>query len=313
MLLKGPGSHQERRALRKGEGMDPLSDYPKWKHIRSRVVAAAFGSFSVDDAAAVIQAAAHPGDGTLLREKVDKWISGIVPHLCAYGADDAIGLLGDIDRLTELLSADRERGALSGHMDFTARQALGQILKSYLDKQRLRVLPGKPHRRRGWEMKIALLSSKLADKHKLGPGEACEDDHIERVLERIKQIDDASRHNLPTTMVTLESYFREFCPDCRERNLNDMGELVHASPHFSARAKAILRRLYVEHPELALALATTVKRGVFTDVPYRQKDYMAEFAVTRAQLRARIEQARAIVCQTIAMEKVITSVSKNSR
>jgi hypothetical protein len=156
--------------------------------------------------------------------------------------DFALALFGDIAPLRVALTRDHARLLGRSDWDISPEQALGSLLRQFLEGGRRQQMPATEHRQKVWET-IERASIEVAATDRSGkPMDRCGDDHIVAVQALLQEKYPRSK-NVNLSKDALRAYFYEFCPDCN-------AEFEWESEAFEASISEILQSLNCEVPSI---------------------------------------------------------------
>lgn len=156
--------------------------------------------------------------------------------------DFALALFGDTASLRAALT--RDHALLFGRTNrkVSPEQALGSLLRQFLEAGRRHQMPATEHRQKTWET-IERASFEVAAGDRSGRAiDRCSDDHMVAVQGLLREKFPLSK-NVNLSKDALRAYFYEFCPDCN-------AEVDWDSEPFEAGISEILQSLTGEVPRV---------------------------------------------------------------
>jgi hypothetical protein len=200
----------------------------------------------------------------------------------------ALSLFGDVEALCDALA--RETLLLGGktNRDVQPKQALGQILRSFLENARRMQMPATLHRQTAWETmdRVSLEVSRLNVGNVLE--QRCSDEHVEEVR-RVLRVEYPTNKNVNVSLGTLRGYFDEFCSDCEQRNHSELLALQSETGAWPS-LDPCLEHLKGHSMELWDSLA--VQFGFSDAEGATQQTYLTTNGVSRTTFAKRLAQAQ---------------------
>lgn len=201
-------------------------DEQYWENEGWRTLCRQTINLCVDNGGPLLDAAAD--DRPLAEPVVNDFIERCVRQLSRRAAADpsglwsnALSLFGDSSGLHKRLLADAALNDTGGAAAIAPEQALRQRLRDHLNDRRRDLSPNRLNvwrRLDGISRKLIELEVGAADHDRAGP-HRCSAEHFVALTDHLHR-HHAGDHNLPRTYATVEAYFLEFCPDCRQHTID---------------------------------------------------------------------------------------------
>jgi hypothetical protein len=226
----------------------------------------------------------------VLREAIESEVdhrAGLTSSRWAF----ALPLFADVDALASRIA--KEAHVLSGRTNrpVEAKAALGQIIRRFLESARRALSDATEHEAKTWEM-IDRLSLDVQRRNLGTPTEhRCSDEHLQALLSEFSERHPGN-HNLPRRLAKLREYFDTFCPDCEERNQEEL-LVLQQETGITLPIELCLGKLKAESEPLWEVIAVAGEMEEMAGLT--QEAYLAQRNLTRYAFGKRLREAQALM------------------